>query len=301
MKKIIISGASGFLGQAIAKHLSNEGYTCLRLVRRKPTGADEIFWDPYNQEIDSKSLEGSIAMINLSGESISGLRWSEAKKQRLHDSRVLTSRFLVDTIETLTKKPNVFISASGIGFYGDQGDKILDEDDRVGKTFLATLCSKWEEESLKLSSPQTRSVAIRLGIVLSDKGGVLPAMKLPFSLGLGGRVGNGKQFVSWIDIVDFLAIISHLLIDSSLSGAINVCSPKPIQNIELTKALGRALNRPTIFPLPAFVVKSVLGEMGEALLLNSTRAIPRKLEKSGFSFQYSDILDSLKKNFKPLG
>jgi hypothetical protein len=299
-KKIAISGASGLVGTALRHFLQNHGYTCISLVRDKNLDADSesIFWDPYNEIIDAEQLNGLQAVIHLSGENISSFRWSESKKKRILGSRVQTTRFLSQTLSKLEVAPEVFISASATGFYGDVGDEIVTEGQAHGDDFLANVCHMWEAETLPATEAGIRVVPIRQGIILSKEGGVLPLMSTPFKLGVGGKIGSGKQYCSWIDIEDLLYAIKFIIVNDDIEGPVNMSSPNPVTNLELTKALGKVLKRPTLFPVPAFLVKIILGEMGESLLLTSTRCIPAKLSQAGFTFMYPTIEASLENHLE---
>ena len=283
-KTIILCGASGLIGGTLVQALEDRGYVCRRLVRCQPESEQEIFWDPYAGQIELSRLEGCYGVINLSGENIAGLRWTDAKKQRIYNSRVLVSRFLSKSIESLKSKPAVYLQASAVGIYGDQGVVEIDEDAVLGSDFLAKLCQDWESESESVSNSGVRTICFRLGLVLSIQGGLLARLKLPFLFGLGGRLGSGVQFMSWVDIEDVVNAFVFGLEHQSLSGAVNLVAPYPVSNSIFTKELAAALRRPAVFPLPALLIRILFGEMGKALLLASCRVIPKKLKAEGFQF-----------------
>ena len=294
-KTIVLCGASGLIGKALVKALEDKGYRCRRLVRRQPRDEQEIFWDPYAGKIDSAGLEGCHGVINLSGESIVDFRWTQSKKQRIYDSRVVVSRFLAESIASLKARPSVYLQACAIGIYGDQGIAELDEDARLSSDFIGNLCKDWELQAEKISDSGVRTVCFRLGVVLSSKGGVLARMKLPFSLGLGGRLGSGKQFFSWVDIEDVVAAFVFGITKQSLSGAVNLVAPNPVPNSVFTKELARVLGRPAFFPVPELLIRVLFGEMGDALFLTSCRVVPKKLISNGFRFSSPKLSECLQR------
>jgi len=293
--KILITGASGMIGSELRKLLRLKGHELLLASRRDPDKPDQIKWTVEDGFAEPKKLEGLDAVIHLAGESISGgLRWSEEKKRAIRDSRVLGTRNVVDTLRNLESKPRVFISGSAIGFYGDRGDEVLTESSGPGDTFLADVSKEWEAESLRANELGIRTVLLRTGIVLTKEGGALGTMLTPFKMGVGGVVGSGKQWMSWISIDDEIGIIDFALENETVEGPINVVAPNPVTNDEFTKSLGAVIHRPTILPLPEFAVNLIFGEMGDALLLASTRVIPEKSQQLGYKFKYPQLDEALK-------
>jgi len=290
---IAITGASGLIGRRLVAHLHDRGWDVARLVRREPR-ADryEIHWDPAKGEIDARELEGMYGVVHLAGESIAE-RWTEAKKERILRSREEGTRLLATTLAALSKSPRVLVSASGVDYYGDRGDEELTEEAPPGEGFLAEVAERWEAAAEPASEAGIRVVRFRNGAVIAREGGMIDRILLPFQLGLGGRLGSGEQFLSWIALGDLVRAIEHAIIDESLSGPVNAVAPNPVRNREFTEALGTALDRPTVLPLPAIAVRTLLGEMGEELLLTSKRAVPAKLLQSGFSFRYPTLEEAL--------
>ncbi len=291
--KILISGASGLIGTALSEFLTAAGHSVSRLVRRKPKNEQEIFWDPDAGVLDSSAVEGFDAWINLSGENVAGGRWTDEFKKKLFSSRVNTTGLLAKTINQISSPPSVFVSASAIGIYGDRGDEKLTEDSLPGQDFLADVARRWEDEALA-ANDKTRVVLARIGLVLSARGGALQKMLLPFKLGLGGKIGTGKQYMSWITLDDVVAAIYHAITTPAVSGPINFVTGEPVTNREFTKTLGRVLHRPTLLPLPAFVVKTLFGEMGKRLLLGSLRVVPEKLNATGFVPKFTELKAALR-------
>ncbi|MEJ7623276.1 MAG: TIGR01777 family oxidoreductase [Pyrinomonadaceae bacterium] len=287
--KILLTGASGLIGTELQKALRARGHELLIATRKEADDAEHIQWDVESGFADLEKLEGIEAVVHLAGESVSGLRWTEDKKKAIRDSRVKGTRVVVEAISRLKSRPGVIVSASAIGFYGDRGDEELTESSSAGDTFLAEVCKQWEAESRRAEDAGIRTVLLRTGIVLSKDGGALGTMLLPFKLGLGAVVGDGKQWMSWISLDDHVEAIIFALENDSLRGAVNAVSPNPVTNEEFTKTLGEVLYRPTFLPLPEFLVSTVFGEMGDALLLGSTKVLPKRLEDSGFSFRYPNL------------
>ncbi len=293
--EIAISGSTGLVGSELVKTLKARGHKVRRLVRSEnEMGADNILWDPRQGIRDLFRLEGIDAFVNLSGENIGSGRWTGRRKKELYQSRVESTRLLVDRIGRLQKKPSVFVSASAIGYYGDRGDVILDEKSSPGEGFLAELCQAWESEARRAKDKGMRAVFTRFGVILSDRGGALAKMLPIFKLGAGGRLGSGKQWMSWIAISDVVAAIIHALEKDKLQGPVNVVSTNPVQNEVFTKTLGRVLRRPTFFPAPAFGLKLALGQMAQELLLASQRVAPKELERTGFQFAYPELEGALR-------
>ena len=293
--KILITGASGLIGKALQSSFKEKGYEMLLGSRSERKDERHIKWDPdtgFSAE-DLQRLEGLDAVIHLAGENISGLRWTEEKKKAIRDSRVFGTRSMVETFDKLKQKPKVFISGSAIGFYGDRGSDEMTESSSAGKTFLSEISKEWEAESRRAEDMGIRTVLLRTGIVLSKDGGALATMMTPFKLGVGGVIGSGEQWMSWVSLDDVVRIINFVLENEDFRGAINVTAPNPVTNEEFTKTLGSVLYRPTFLPLPEFAVHMVFGEMGDALLLDSTRVVPKRLLDAGFEFKYPKLKDAL--------
>ena len=298
--RILITGASGLIGTALQKSFEEKGYEMLLASRSEPKSERDIQWnaDAGFADEDLLRLEGLDAVIHLAGESISALRWTDEKKKAIRDSRVHGTRTMIEAFARLEKKPKVFISASAIGFYGDRGDEEMTETSSVGDTFLSEVSKEWESESRRAEDMGIRTVLLRNGIVLSKDGGALATMMTPFKLGVGGVVGSGKQWMSWVSLDDAVGIVDYALENENLRGAVNVVSPNPVTNEEFTKTLGEVLYRPTFLPLPEFAVNLVFGEMGDALLIDSTRVVPKRLLDSGFKFRYPEIKSALENAVK---
>ncbi len=293
--KVLITGATGLIGKALQEKLLAKGHELL-LASRKPDGDDStIQWSVEDGFADLRKLEGVDAVIHLAGENVSGLRWTDEKKKAIRDSRVLGTKNVVDAISGLERKPEVFIAASAIGFYGERGDEELTETSGAGKGFLADVSKEWESESRRAEDAGIRTVLLRTGIVLSKDGGALATMLTPFKLGVGGVVGSGKQWMSWISLEDEVDIIVFALENEKVRGAINAVSPNPVTNEEFTKTLGEVLYRPTFLPLPEFAVSMIFGEMGDALLLASTKVVPKRLLDAGFEFKYPELKTAIEK------
>jgi uncharacterized protein (TIGR01777 family) len=290
--RVVVSGASGLLGSALVPVLEADGHEVLRLVRRPPAAAGEIAWDPAAGTIDRVGLAGVNAIVNLSGATI-GRRWTESRKREIRESRVGATSLLARTARELDPPPSVMVTAGGIGIYGDRGDEILTESSTLGSTFLAEVAKAHEEAAEPARDAGARVVAFRQGIVLTAKGGALAKMLTPFKLGLGGRVGSGRQWWSWICLDDVLAGY-RFAIGSDLDGPVNLTSPSPATSSQFTKALGRALGRPTVFPLPAVAVRTLFGKMGEGTLLEGQRALPTRLLDAGFGFAHPEIEDGMR-------
>jgi uncharacterized protein (TIGR01777 family) len=293
--KVLITGASGLIGTALQKSFSESGYEMLLASRSEPRTDRDIQWNPDTGFADEglSRLEGLDAVIHLAGESISAIRWTDEKKKAIRDSRVHGTRTMIETFAKLEKKPKVFISASALGFYGDRGDDEMTETSSAGDTFLAEVSKEWESESRHAEDMGIRTVLLRNGIVLSKDGGALATMMTPFKLGVGGVVGTGKQWMSWVSLADVVGIVNFALENENLRGAVNVVSPNPVTNEEFTKTLGEVLYRPTFLPLPEFAVNLVFGEMGDALLIDSTKVLPKRLLDAGYKFEYPDLKSTL--------
>ena len=293
--RVLITGASGLIGKALQKSFAEKGYEMLLASRSAPKDARYVQWNPDTgfADADLEKLEGLDAVIHLAGESISAIRWSDEKKKAIRDSRVFGTRSVIEALDKLERKPKSFISGAAIGFYGDRGDDVMTESSPAGKTFLADISKEWEAESRQAEDLGIRTVLLRTGIVLSKDGGALATMMTPFKLGVGGVVGSGKQWMSWISLDDVVGIINFALENDSIRGAINVVAPNPVTNEEFTKTLGTVLYRPTFLPLPEFAVHMVFGEMGDALLLDSTRVVPKRLLDEGYEFKFTELKAAL--------
>ena len=292
--KILISGASGLIGTALVPFLTTGGHQVVRLVRGGRKKAGTVQWDPASGGIDRAGLEGFDAVIHLAGENISGGRWTVERKARIHASRVAGTRLLVEALAGLTRPPKTLIAASAIGYYGDRKDDVVDEDSAPGAGFLADVCREWEAATLPAAQRGIRVVNLRLGVVLSGSGGMLPTVLTPFRFGLGGAIGGGAQYMSWVAIDDVLGAILHALATPALSGPVNAVSPTPVTNRAFTETLARVLSRPALLPVPAAAIRLLLGEMGEELLLSSTRVEPQRLTAAGFHFQFAELEAALR-------
>jgi uncharacterized protein len=286
--KIAVTGSTGLVGEALVAALQSSGHEVVRVVRTSP-GPGRVVWDPAAGTIDAEGLKGIDAAVHLAGENIASGRWTAARKRRIRDSRVNGTRFFCETIADLQPKPRIVVSASAIGFYGDCGPRELTESDPPGKGFLARVCREWEAATMPAADRGIRVVLPRIAAVLSPNGGALAKMLPPFKLGLGGKLGNGTQYMSWITLDDLVRIIVFALEHEDLDGPVNASSPHPVTNARFTKALGKALGRPTIFPMPAFVATTLFGEMAQEVLLASTRVVPTRLHAEGFKFSHPDI------------
>lgn len=289
--RILVSGVSGPIGAALLPSLRTAGWSVVRLLRGTAAGEGQISWDPA-KPVAPETVSGFDAVIHLAGESIFG-RWTADKKSKVRDSRVAGTLNLARALAQAEEKPKVFVCGSAIGYYGDRGDELLTEESAPGTGFLAEVCSAWEEATLPAMQAGIRTVNVRTGIVLSRKGGALGAMLMPFKLGLGGRTGSGRQWMSWIDVQDMVGAIHHILKNDLLQGAVNMVASKAVTNADFARTLAGVLSRPAIFPLPAFAVKAVFGEMGEELLLASQKVEPLKLVSTGYPFRYRELRESL--------
>ena len=292
--KILVSGSHGLVGTALTKSLETQGHEVFSLVRYLPRSQSEIEWNPERYSIAVASLEGFDGVVHLAGESIAEGRWTEDKKRRIRESRVKGTKLLSDALANLERPPKSLISASAIGFYGDRGDEVLTEESAPGNDFLANVCIEWEQATQQASERGIRVINARFGIILSKDGGALAKMLTPFRLGIGGRVGSGKQWMSWIALEDVVGGIEYTLASESLRGPVNFVAPNPVRNSEFTKALGKVLSRPTLFPIPEFGVRLAFGEMADALLLSSQRVEPQRLNKAGFQFKFAHLEVALK-------
>lgn len=292
--KILLAGSHGLIGSRLEEVLRADGHEIVHLVRYQDQKG--IYWQPKKGMLDPNSIEGFDAIINLSGENIANGRWTEKKKQQIRDSRVLSTRTLAEAIVQLKKPPKVWINGSAVGFYGEGNDKIFDENSHPErKGFLSIVCDEWEAATQPAIDAGVRVVKLRTGVVLSTRGGALKQMLTPFQLGLGGVLGSGRQYMSWISLEDEVRVIQFCLNHHTMSGPVNAVSPYPITNRAFTKTLGRVLRRPTFFAVPWFMIKILFGEMGQEVLLTSTRVTPKKLIEFGFHFDDTDLESTLRK------
>ncbi|MEK6247203.1 MAG: TIGR01777 family oxidoreductase [Planctomycetales bacterium] len=290
---IAVTGSSGLIGRRLVSHFQQRDYRVTRLVR-EDAGDSELLWEPAAGRLDCQSLVDCDAVVHLAGESLAEGRWSAEKKQQILKSRVESTRLLSRGLATLNNGPRIFISASAVGYYGDCGNQELDEQSPVGSNYLADVCRQWEAATETAKSAGIRVVNLRIGVVLAKEGGALKKMLTPFRLGLGGRIGNGRQYWSWIAIDDLISIIDYALVLDKIVGPVNAVAPHPATNRQFTKTLGRVLRRPTLFPLPAFMARSLLGEMADALLLSSAQVLPRHLIDHGYGFQFGELEAALR-------
>jgi uncharacterized protein (TIGR01777 family) len=291
---ILLTGSSGLIGQALIPVLRSDGHRVTCLVRFKPRGGEPlVYWYPAGGEIDAPKLEGFDAVVHLAGEPITG-RWTAAKKRAIRDSRVSSTRLLCKTLARLTSRPRVFVAASASGYYGDRGDEVLREESGAGSSFLSQVCQDWEEATKPTVESGIRVVNLRIGFVLSSAGGGLAKMLPAFRMGAGGKIGSGKQYISWIGIDDLVQITLFAATTETLNGPANAAAPNPVTNLVFTKTLGRVLGRPAIFPMPAFAVRLAFGEMGKELLLASTRLEPARLLNAGYQFRFPQLEGALR-------
>lgn len=292
---VLVSGSTGLVGSAVVASLTAEGHRVTRLVRAEVApGTASVAWDPAAKRLPAPALEGLDAVVHLAGENIAKGRWNAAKKAAIRDSRVQGTRVLCEVLAQLVEPPKVLVSASAIGYYGSRGDRVMREDSRPGTDFLAQVCRDWEAATQPAQQRGIRVVHLRTGVVLARQGGALHKMLTPFKLGVGGVMGSGKQYVSWVALDDVAGIVLHALTTDALDGPVNAVAPHPVTNDELTKTLGRVLKRPTKAWMPAPVVKVLFGEMGDALLLSSTRVEPARLQASGYIFQWPELEGALR-------
>lgn len=293
--QIAIGGASGLVGTALSTFLTDGGHRVAPLVRRPPrSGSGEIHWNPAAGEVDAPALEGLDAIVHLGGESLAGGRWTAKRKAAIRDSRVASTGLLSGTLTRLARPPRTFVCASAIGYYGDRGDEPLTEQSPPGMGFLPEVCRAWEMATEPARQAGIRVVNMRIGVVLSRRGGALHTMLPAFKVGLGGVVGSGRQYWSWIALDDLVRAIHFVLRTDKVSGPVNAVAPSPVTNREFTRTLGRVLRRPTILPLPGLAVRVVFGQMGQALLLEGNRVVPAKLQATGFPFLYPNLERALR-------
>jgi len=298
--RILISGSTGLVGTALVDKLSRDGHMVARLVRRSTIrknaasdGAQTVSWDPVAGEFDAAGAEGADALVHLAGASIAGGRWNASRKQLLRTSRIDATRHLMAALAKLQRPPRTIVAASAIGFYGNRSDETLTETSAPGNDFLAGVCREWEAEAARGAEFGARVVNTRFGIILAKHGGALPRMAMPIKLGVGGRLGSGRQWMSWITLDETIRIVEFALANAALTGPVNVVAPNPARNNEFTKVLAKTLHRPALFPAPTFALRLALGEMADALLLVSQRVVPSKLAESGYSFAQPNLAGAL--------
>lgn len=291
--KVAISGVSGLIGEALRKSFAVDGFEVLALTRHKKLPPlQTITWDIEKGRFDASALEGVDAVVHLAGEPVAQ-RWTDQTKKAIRESRVKGTRLLVEGLKSLSKRPKVLVSASAVGFYGDGGDRMLDESSPPGTGFLPDVCQEWERATMEALGLGMRAAVVRIGIALSTHGGALGKMLLPFKLGLGGPVGGGKQWMPWIHIDDLVAAFRYVVDKEDIVGAVNATAPNPVTNAEFSRALGRALHRPAVLPAPGFALKLLLGQMSE-IVLEGQRVVPKKLQESGFEFRHPEAEEALR-------
>ncbi|MCX5242511.1 TIGR01777 family oxidoreductase [Streptomyces prunicolor] len=286
--RIAVTGASGLIGSALVRSLTADGHEVVRLVRRGARGADEVCWDPEGQYVDAAGLDGCDAVVNLAGAGVGDHRWTDAYKKQVRDSRVLGTAALAEAVASLDRPPRVWVNGSAIGFYGETGDRAVDESAPPGDGFLPALCTEWEEATAPVQEAGVRTVFARTGLVVAREGGAWAKLFPLYKAGLGGRFGNGRQYWSFVALHDEVAAIRHLIDTDGLSGPFNLTAPNPVTNREIAAAMGRVLRRPNLFTVPAPALKLVLGEMSGDVL-GSQRVLPKRLLESGFTFAFPEI------------
>ncbi|MGB8329994.1 MAG: TIGR01777 family oxidoreductase [Polyangiales bacterium] len=293
--KIAVTGASGLVGRALVPALQRSGFDVLRLVRRAPVAQDEVRWDPAAGTIDTSGLRGVAGVVHLAGDNVATGRWTEAKKERIRNSRVRGTTLLAGALAELEPRPRVLVSASAIGYYGPRGDEAVDESSTQGSGFLASVCGEWEAAAGDARDAGIRVVHPRIGVVLASDGGALAKMKLPFLLGLGGRIGDGSQYMSWITLDDLVSALVFALRRDTLVGPVNFVSPTPIINADFTATLARVLKRPAIFAVPSFLLRLGAGaEMADEMLIGGSRVIPAVLHAHGFRWEHTTLEPALR-------
>lgn len=301
--KVIITGATGLIGSALVRSLLADGHEVTRLVRGGRKGApspgvSDAEWDPAAGTADAAALEGCDGVVHLAGEPVAEGRWTDEKKRRIRESRVRGTRLVAETLAGLARKPRVLVSASATGYYGDRGAELLTEESAPGRDFLSEVCREWEAAARQAAEAGIRVVHPRIGVVLDADGGALPRMLTPFKMGVGGRLGSGRQYMSWITLPDVVSVIRRALEDEALRGPVNAVSPQPVTNEEFTKTLGRVLGRPTLFAVPEFAARLAFGEVADALLLSSQRVEPARLKEAGFSYADPELEGALRRVLK---
>jgi len=293
--KILVSGSHGLVGKALIRSLTDDSHEVVRLVRRERIFGDpEVEWHPNQGRIDAQHLEGFDAVVHLAGENIASGRWTGEKKRAIRESRVKGTTLLSESLARLSRPPSVFLSASAIGYYGDRGDEPVTEESMPGEGFLADVCVEWEKATQRAAEKGIRTVCTRFGIILDAKEGALAKLLFPFRMGIGGRIGDGKQWMSWIALDDVVNGLKFLIEDKATRGPVNFVAPNPVTNAEFTKTLGQVLSRPTLFPVPAFAARLAFGEMADALLLASQKVEPNVLEERGFPFYWPTLEPALR-------
>lgn len=292
-RRVVISGASGLVGAALSDRLLADGFAVTKLVRRDAR-AGEVRWDPERGDLDPATLSGATAIIHLSGENVGGGRWTHDMKRRILESRTKSTTLIAQSAADAATKPGALICASAAGFYGDTGDAVVDENTRQGEGFLAEVCAAWESSADAARQANIRTAHLRVGVVLAGHGGALQKMLPPFRAGVGGKLGSGKQWMSWISLRDVVRIFAESATDTRISGSLNAVAPNPVTNAEFTRALGAVLHRPTLMRVPAFALRAAFGEMADATLLASQRAVPKRLLELGFEFQDADVASALR-------
>lgn len=294
--RVLIGGASGLIGGALTKALSGRDDQVARLLRKQPpANSSDIFWDPYQEQLDSSKLNGFDAVVHLSGRNIASAPWTKSFKQSLYDSRIKSTTLLSKTLAKVDSPPSVMVVASAVGYYGDCGSDEVDESAPAGRGFMAELCRDWEAATAPAFESGIRVVNLRIGVVLSRQGGLLQKLLPTYRLGLGATLGNGNQYMSWISLTDLMRVILYVLDNQSITGPVNVVAPEPVTNRQFTRTLADAVHRPSFLKVPAFVLKSLPGDMGHETFLTSIRATPKKLLDRGFNFTHTGIKDSLDK------
>jgi len=291
--KILITGSHGLVGKALISELTKGGHEIFSLVRHASGGASEIEWHPNQGSIDSERVSSFDVVVHLAGESIASGRWTDEKKRKIRESRVMGTTLLSQSLARSAKPPAVFISASAIGYYGNRGDELLDEKSAPGNDFLAEVCVAWERATGEAEARGVRTVHARFGIILDQEGGALAKMLTPFRMGVGGRIGDGKQWMSWIALGDVIQGLKLVIEHNSITGPVNFVAPNPVTNSEFTKSLGEAVSRPTLFPIPSFAARLAFGEMADALLLSSAKVEPKRLQESGYRFEFENLQPAL--------
>lgn len=298
--RILLSGSHGLVGTALRARLEEEGHKVISLVRYTPSyDSEEIEWNPERYSIALAQLEGFDSVIHLAGESIAEGRWTEEKKRRIRDSRIRGTQLLAETLSSLKARPASFLCASAIGFYGNRADQILTEESSAGSDFLAGVCVDWEKACVEAAQKNVRVCNLRFGVILDAQEGALAKMLPPFRMGIGGKIGTGRQWMSWIALADVISAITFLLAEQGISGPVNVVAPNPVTNAEFSKTLGKTLSRPTFFAVPAFGARLAFGEMADALLLSSQRVLPTRLQEATFHFEYPKLEHALREILKP--
>jgi uncharacterized protein len=292
---VAVTGSHGFVGSALVPALRRAGHRVVRLVRGQPKSADELGWDPEAGTVDAAGLEGIGGVVHLAGAGIGDKRWTDARKRLILESRTKGTTLLARTLAQLARPPSVLVSASATGYYGDRGDEPLDEQSAPGNDFVAGVCVQWEAATAPAADAGIRVARTRSGIILGREGGVFPRMLLPFRLGLGGRMGSGRQYMSWISIDDEVRAILHALAQERVAGPVNLTGPRPVTNAEFTKTLGRVLHRPTAIPTPLLPLRALYGsELVQHLLVEGQRVLPKQLEQTGYEFAHPTLEEALR-------